>query len=73
MSAVAFPFISADLQKSADSVGASTRELQRAISRGDLRAHYVGSRASKPLILAADLAEWVASLPTVSGREAERA
>ncbi|MFE5293012.1 helix-turn-helix domain-containing protein [Isoptericola sp. NPDC056618] len=32
-----FPFISADLQTSAEAVGASPRELQRAISRGDHR------------------------------------
>ncbi|MCL2611980.1 MAG: hypothetical protein FWD95_01970 [Nocardioidaceae bacterium] len=35
--------------------------IKEAISKGDLVAHYNGNR---PVILAADLASWIESLPT---------
>ena len=43
----------------ASGIGETT--IKTAIANGDLIAHYVGV---KTVILASDLAEWIASLPT---------
>lgn len=53
--------VSYDLASAAAATGLSVRSLQLAISRGDLPVHYSGR---KPLILASDLSEYVAALPT---------
>lgn len=42
-------------------VGLSPDVIRRAIKSRDLPVHYAGS---KPLVLAEDLAAWVAALPT---------
>lgn len=49
------------IPEAAAAVGVSRSTVQRAIDAGDLVVHYPNS---KPLILADDLREWVASAPT---------
>lgn len=56
--------ISYDLTDAAAATGLGEREIRRAISAGDLTAHYGGTRHSKILILRADLEAWVTALPT---------
>lgn len=63
MSAQTFP-VSYDLDGAESASGVSRREIQRAIATGDLTAHYVGAKFTKPLILRDDLHAWVESLPT---------
>lgn len=58
---VTFPFIAAPAAEAAAAVGYSTKTLDEAVESGDLVRHYKGR---KPVYMAADLAEWVASLPT---------
>lgn len=53
--------ISYDLTGAAEASGMSVRSLQVAISEGRLPVHYAGR---KPLVLATDLAAFVAALPT---------
>lgn len=65
---LAFPFVSASIPDAARAAGASETTVKDAISSGDLTAHYIGRRATKPVILATDLAAWITSLPTESGR-----
>lgn len=56
--------VSYDLDGAESATGVSRREIQRAITAGDLTAHYVGAKATKPLIRRDDLDAWVESLPT---------
>lgn len=64
---IALPFIAAELDKAGAAVGCSADTLRRAIAVGDLTAHYLGDKASKPVVLAADLLEWIRTRPTESG------
>lgn len=66
------PFIAADLDRAGDAVGCSADTLRREIAKGNLTAHYVGDSATKPVVLAADLFEWVASRPTDKGGPRKR-
>ncbi|MDF9717638.1 hypothetical protein [Nocardioides sp. ChNu-99] len=59
--AITLPFIAAEAREAAAAVGFSTKTLDEAVAAGDLVRHYKGR---KPVYLATDLAEWVASLPT---------
>lgn len=69
----AYPFISASLSRAAEAADVSESTIKTAIADGSLTAHYVGARSSKPVIRAADLDEWVQSLPTSSGRKTSNA
>lgn len=53
--------LSYDLTTAAAAVGLSDRTLRDAIADGSLTAHYSGR---KPLVLRADLEDWIRSLPT---------
>lgn len=53
--------IAYDLRSAAAAVGLSDRTLRDAIADGSLTAHYSGR---KPLVLRADLEDWIRSLPT---------
>lgn len=66
----ALPFISADLSRASEATGVSVREIQRAIESGDLVAHYIGAKASKPVLAATELFAWVQSRPTERGTAA---
>lgn len=61
MSAPAFPFIAAERTKAAEACGVGTTTLDAAVANDDLIAHYIGK---KPVFRAADLDEWIRSLPT---------
>lgn len=61
---IAYPFVSADLPTAAVAAGVSETTLREAIEVGDLTAHYVGRKATKPVVTADDLHAWVSSLPT---------
>ena len=65
----ALPFVSADIAEAARYSGASETSIRTAIARGDLTAHYLGDRATKPLIRAVDLDAWIRSLPTTRARK----
>jgi len=64
-----YPFVSCTLARAVEATGISESTIKRAIASGDLPAHYVGSRAGKPVVRAVDLDEWVQSLPRTSGRK----
>lgn len=61
---LALPFISAAYPEAAKATGISEATLRAAAERGDLTVHYVGAKATKPVVRAVDLDEWVRSLPT---------
>ena len=61
---VAYPFISAPLEVAAAHSGVSVTTLRQAIADGDLIARYIGSKATKPVVRAVDLDEWLQTLPT---------
>lgn len=61
MSAPVFPFISADRTEAAEACGVGVTTIDEAVRSGELIVHYVGT---KPIFRAADLDEWVRSLPT---------
>lgn len=67
MDARPFPFISTDIDGAAEATGLGKTTIRDAMTEGALVAHYAGGRASKPVIRAEDLDEWVASLPTARG------
>lgn len=50
-----------DYDTAASSTGLGRSTIEKAVYAGDLTVHYLGR---KPLILADDLREWIASLPT---------
>ena len=54
-------FIGLDLDRAADAVSISKREIQYAIANNALVARYVGT---KPLISPSELQRWFESLPT---------
>lgn len=56
-----YPFISTDIAGAITATGVRETKLREAINRGDLIVHY---HDSKPVILAEDLRDWIASLPT---------
>jgi hypothetical protein len=64
---LALPFIAADLETAGKAVGCSADTLRREIANGNLTARYLGEKASKPVVLAADLLEWISSRPKESG------
>lgn len=53
--------VSYDLAGAAAATGLSVRTLQDAVAAGALLVHYSGR---KPVILASDLTDYIASLPT---------
>ena len=55
------PAISYTVPEAAHAVGCGETKIRDAIKAGELTPRYTGS---KPVLLAADLLEWVASLPT---------
>lgn len=57
----AYPFIAADRTKAAEACSVGVTTLDEAVKASELIAHYVGN---KPIFRAADLDEWVRSLPT---------
>jgi hypothetical protein len=57
--------VSFDLPGAVAACGLSDKTIRKAIADGDLVAHYYGT---KPVIVAADLAEWIESLPTERAR-----
>lgn len=58
---IAYASVAYNLDQAVEASGFSVRTLRDAIRAGDLTAHYSGT---KPVILAADLHEWIESLPT---------
>lgn len=69
MDARPWPFVATDQRGAAEATGASVSSIKEAAASGDLVVHYLGA---KPLYRAADLDEWVESLPTTSPRERAR-
>lgn len=61
MTALALAAVSYSLDGAAEASGIGKTNISAAIRSGELIAHYMNS---KPIVLAADLAAWVASLPT---------
>lgn len=57
--------ISVPLGIGAELIGLSRKSLETAVSRGELEAHYYGT---KPLVLLDDLEEYVRNLPVESTR-----
>jgi len=53
--------LSYSIDEAAEATGYSTDSIRRAIRNSDLVARYANS---KPIILAAELTNWLASLPT---------
>ena len=64
--------ISYDLADAAAATGLGEREIRRAISTGDLTAHYGGERHGKILIRHADLEAWVAAMPSTRSKAGAR-
>lgn len=58
---MSFPFISATLTTAAKSSAIGEKVLREACDSGELPCHWVGN---KRIIRAADLDEWVTTLPT---------
>lgn len=61
MTALGLAAVSYNMTGAALATGISETRIKEAVASNDLVVHYNGSR---PVILATDLAEWVASLPT---------
>ncbi|WP_282946918.1 helix-turn-helix domain-containing protein [Cellulomonas endometrii] len=61
---IAYSFIACSVRQAADRVGVSEATLTKAIDDGYLIAHRAGDKGGKRIIRAADLDEWVKSLPT---------
>lgn len=61
MTALALAAVSYNMSGAVAASGVGETTIKKAIADGDLIAHYVGV---KTVILAADLAEWIESLPT---------
>lgn len=61
MTALALAAVSYNMAGAVAASGVGETTLKRAIADGDLIAHYVGV---KTVIRAADLDEWIQSLPT---------
>lgn len=61
MTALALAAVSYNMAGAITASGIGETTIKRAIADGDLIAHYVGT---KTIIRAADLDEWIASLPT---------
>lgn len=61
MSTVALAAVSYNMAGAVAATGIGETTISSAIRSGDLIAHYVGV---KTVILAADLADWIESLPT---------
>lgn len=54
------------IEEAAEATGYSTDTIRRAIRNSDLTARYANS---KPVILTAELQEWLAALPTEAPRK----
>lgn len=61
MTALALAAVSYNMSGAIAATGIGETTIKKAIADGDLIAHYVGV---KTVIRAADLDEWIASLPT---------
>lgn len=58
---IAFGFVATDTLGAVEATGISKTTIQDAVKAKNLIAHYVGR---KPVFRAADLDEWIRSLPT---------
>lgn len=67
--ALALPFLSASFDEAARACGCSETTLREAVAKGDLTPRYLGARATKPVLLATELAEWLESRPTEKGKQ----
>lgn len=67
MSGLALAAVSYSLPGAAEATGIGRTSIDAAIARGDLVVHYIGT---KPIVRAADLDDWVQSLPTESPKKA---
>ncbi|GEM_PF-3220783 len=59
--------VSYTLSEAALATGISESTIRQAVYDGELIAHYVGEKASKPVFRAVELDAWIASLPTERG------
>ena len=62
-----FDFVAKPKPDAAKAIGVSTATLDRMVERGDLTAHYAGTRL--PLFLAEDLWKAVHAMPTKKPRQ----
>lgn len=62
---LALAAVSYNVAGAVKATGIGDTTIRQAIAENELVAHYVGN---KPVILAADLADWIESLPTESPR-----
>lgn len=69
---IALPALSYDMDGAAAACGISKSTLTKAIADGELVVHYFGEKASRRVVRAVDLDEYVASLPTESSRPRPR-
>jgi hypothetical protein len=53
------------IEEAAEAAGYSTDTIRRALRNNDMTARYANS---KPVILASELADWLAALPTEAPR-----
>lgn len=60
--------ISYTLADAVIATGISESTIRAAIADGSLVAHWVGAKATKPVLRAVDLDEWIQSLPTGRGQ-----
>ena len=60
----AYSFVSCSMKDAADRTGVSIGTLSKAISQGDLVAHYAGDKNTRIPLRAAALDAWVQALPT---------
>lgn len=61
------PRISMGVRDAAAAAGVSEDTIRAAVREGSLVAHWVGAKATKPVIRAVELDAWIASLPTQRG------
>lgn len=64
MTAITVAQVAYELRDAAAASGFGITTIKEAVASGELVAHYGGKAATKPVIRAVDLDEWVASLPT---------
>lgn len=62
-----YSFISASLEDAAAASGIGVKQLRNACEVGDLPCYWAGEQASKRLIRAEDLDDFVKTLPTERG------
>lgn len=62
-----YPFISGTLEVVARATSIGVKQIREACETGDLVSYWAGDAASKRIIRAADIDEWIQSLPTKRG------